>query len=229
MPSGAAAEATRREAQLRSHRDDPTWWEAQLPEDPLQQRLWLFAVFSHARSSVLTSLISQVDGIVRGLRSKHYRSLQLSLKRMNPAAFDLQDHLRLNLIDPDVRTLWLIRGLCTEGTRFQIDKRIRSSLSKVLDAGVIDTWDLFRAVGASKTTPVAMFRGRRSSVSGGGLEHLKLGVISMALAREVVSAPEEWPVAIVSQALGRASSALAQLPPVGGIATKEGWFPGSGD
>lgn len=230
MPSGgAAAEATHREAQLRSHRDDPTWWDAQLPEDPLQQRLWLFAVFSHARSSVLTLLIPRVDEIVRGLRSKHYRSLQLSLKRMAPAALDLQEPLRLNLIDPDVRTLWLIRGLCTEGTRSQIDKRIRSSLSEVLAAGVIDTWDLFRAVGASKTTPVAMFRGCRSSVSGGGLEHLRLGVISMALAREVVAAPEEWPVAIVSQALGRASSALAQLPPFGQIATKEGWFPGSDD
>ncbi|MBB1502502.1 HNH endonuclease [Propioniciclava sp. MC1683] len=221
----AASAAVRWEVQVRAHRDDPAWWTDVYPGDPLPQRIWLLDLLAHAKSRVVADLMPQVDLLVCSLAPRHFRSLQMSLKRTAPTLIDLQERLRLNLLSADGRTLWLLRGICTDGTQAQIDKRLRSALAEILAAGAGDSTELLKAIGAAKTTAVSVFKNCRDSVSAGGMEYLKLTAMPMKLAHEVLSAPEEWPTAVVGQALGRVSGALAKLEPVGEIAIKDQWFP----
>lgn len=212
------------EAERRANRHNAAWWARNLPPDRLGRRCWASSLLSKAGSSVVEQLVSELDEVVAELAPKHYGALLRDVARVSATPLDLRDPLRLNRIIPSVRTLWLLRTLVTEGTRQQIDKRVRISPKELLDSGMDDAGELFRAVGSDRVTKVSLLDRTRSIVRPGSTDQLKLGRLSDGQAAAILARPEDWPSEVVALAMARMSSALGRQDSIASLAERHSWF-----
>jgi hypothetical protein len=53
---------------------------------------------------------------------------------------------------------------------------------------------------------------------------IKLGVMSAALAKDILTNPDRWPVEVVGRAIQQASQSINRLPSVVSVAKANRWF-----
>lgn len=134
--------------------------------------------------------------------------------------------LRLQQVDASARLLWLIRAVGTEATTDWADKRLGANFESLLQPGLGDMRPLLRTVGAQTTVKVKRLQHSRSVLPvGGWASDIKLGALSLELAREILRNPEQWPGDVVQRAAEKIGTRLAsKAPTLGTVAHTAAWF-----
>lgn len=226
------AAAARWEYDARSHARDRDWWEQSLAAcgSALDRRRWIFAALSIARPQAVLHVAAHLNETVSGLSPRHYAALQYALRRfrLSPMSRELvfAEPLRLQQVDASPRLLWLIRAVGTEATTEWADKRLAANFESLLQPGLGDMRPLLRTVGAQATVKVKQLQHSRSVLPvGGWASDIKLGALSLELAREILRNPEQWPGDVVQRAAEKIGTRLAsKAPTLATVAQTAAWF-----
>lgn len=226
------AAAARWECDARSHNKDPDWWDRSLAscESDLDRRRWMFSVLSVARPQAVLHVATPLNEAVSGLSPKHYVAVQhaLTLFRLSPVARELvfAEPLRLRQVEVSPRLLWLIRAVGTDSTIEWVDRRLGAEFEPLLQPGLGDMRPLLRTIGAQATVKVKQLKHSRSALPvGGWASDIKLGALSVELAREILRNPDQWPGDVVQRAAEKIGTRLAsKASPLGAVARTAAWF-----
>ena len=221
----------RREIDLRAHRGDADWWrnDRKAATTDLDLRTWLFSILTTARAQVVVGCAVEIDAVAGALTPKHFRSLEAALKAFAYTPLkrevSIRDALRLGKVSYSALALWLLRYVVGDTSVEQIDKKLVSNFADLLVPGMGDRRDLLRIVGETTTVKIESLKGTREVVpSGAWAGDIKLGAVTGAKAKEILTHPDEWPVEIVGRAIQQASANLNRLPSIASVAEANRWF-----
>lgn len=223
--------AVTREAGLRANRGDTVWWRNDFEHaaSVLDRRMWLYSALTAARAQVVIDCAKEIDAVAADLAPKHFRSLETAIEAFAQSPLKqkmfLHEPLRLGKVSYSARALWLLRGVVTDGSRDQVDKRLVPGFADLLTPGMGDRRAVIRIVGTAKTIKIQALKGTRDVVPPGAWAgDVKLGAISSALAKDILTSPGEWPVEVVGRAIQQAAQTLNRLASVASIAKASRWF-----
>lgn len=134
--------------------------------------------------------------------------------------------LRLRQVEVSPRLLWLIHAVGTEATIEWADRRLETSFGPLLQPGLGDMRPLLHAVGSRTTIKAKQLKHSRSLLPlGGWASDIKLGALSLELAREILRDPDQWPGNLAQRAaekIGTRSASKAST--LTAIAKADAWF-----
>lgn len=226
------AAAAFKEHGARSHIRDAQWWEQWLAscESGLDQRHWVFSLLSTARPQVVLAVAPHLNKVTSALSPKHYVALHHTLGwfMKSSAARELvfAEPLRLQQVQASPRLLWLIRAVGTEATIEWTDRRLQTRFEPLLQPGLGDMRPLLRTVGTRTTVNAKQLRNSRTLLPRGGwASDIKLGALSFELAREILSAPDQWPGDLVQRAGEKIGTRLgSKASTLSATAHADAWF-----
>jgi hypothetical protein len=226
------ASAVTLEHSARSHQKDAEWWHQSLSlcVSELDRRHWVFSLLSVARPHVIVDAAPSLNDVTSGLSVKHYAAVRNALRSFMrvSVARELVFHepLRLRRVDVTPRVLWLIRAVGTDATAEWADRRLGADFESLLQPGMGDMRELLRAVGSRTTVKPQRLKHSRSALPvGGWASDIKLGALSLELAREVLRHPDGWPGDLVQRAAEKVGTRMAsQAPTLAETAKSAAWF-----
>lgn len=128
LAAGDLAVALMVEAERRANRGNVAVWR-QLHDaaaTSLDRRCWLFSVLALAHTPVVTALAGEVAAAASGLAPKHFRCMEAAVAAFRRSSLgrelQLRDALRLNQVQFNARSLWLLRATASQSSLEQIDK-----------------------------------------------------------------------------------------------------------
>lgn len=228
----AWAVAIQREADYRSHRADAEWWRSRFASTGNDRELMLtiVALLEHARTSVVVAVASDLDRSLHSLNVKQFRVVERCLLRDAAShrvrALDMQEPLRLNLVQISGRCLWLMWIIGTDSTRQRIPSHLEAELSDVFGAGAADARAAINIGQVSRKLRLEGFRGARPSLpEGGWTGQARLAAMTASLAKSILKEPGQWPSDFVQLAADRLNAqAAARGVSLADVATRNGWF-----
>lgn len=220
------------EHDARSHNKDADWWQQALTscESDLDRRHWVFSVLSIARPHAVLDVAARLDKEVSALSPKHYAAVQYALTwfMKSSAARELvfAEPLRLRQVELSPRLLWLIRAVGTEATIEWTDRRLETGFESLLQPGLGDMRPLLSAVGSRTTIKAKQLKHSRSLLPlGGWASDIKLGALSVDLAREILRDPDQWPGDLTQRAAEKIGTRLAsKASTLAATAQADAWF-----
>lgn len=228
----ALAAAASREHDARSHNKDAEWWQHSIAsyESDLDQRHWAFSLLSIARPHTVLDAAPRLNDVVDTLSPKHYVSLRYALGwfMTSTVARELvfADPLRLRQVEVSPRVLWLIRAVGTEATIAWADRRLETGFETLMQPGLGDMRPLLRAIGSRTTVkPKQLMHSRSLLPLGGWASDIKLGALSLDLAREILRDPDQWPGDLTQRAAEKIGTRLASTATtLAATAHADAWF-----
>lgn len=216
----------------RSHTKDAQWWQQSLStcESDLERRHWVFSLLSIARPQAVLDVTPRLNEVVSPLSPKHYAAVRNALGwfTKSPVARELvfAEPLRLKQVEVSPRLLWLIRAVGTEATIEWADRRLETGFESLLQPGLGDMRPLLRTVGSRTTVKAKQLKHSRSLLPlGGWASDIKLGVLSLELAREILRDPDQWPGDLVQRAAEKIGTRLAsKASTLAATAHADAWF-----
>jgi hypothetical protein len=220
------------EHDARSHNRDADWWHQSLAscKSDLDRRHWVFSVLTIARPQAVLDVTLRLNEEVSALSPKHYAAVRYALGwfMKSPVARELvfAEPLRLRQVEVSPRTLWLIRAVGTEATIEWTDRRLETGFASLLQPGLGDMRPLLRAVGSRIAVKAKQLKHSRSLLPlGGWASDIKLGALSLELAREILRDPDLWPGDLAQRAAEKIGTRLAsQASTLVTTAKSDGWF-----
>lgn len=234
--AGADAPALARVASwehgARSHNRDAQWWQQSLSscESDLERRHWVFSLLGIARPQAVLNVVPCLNDIVSALSPKHYAAVRYALgwfmKSSVARELVFVEPLRLRQVEVSPRLLWLIRAVGTEATNEWVDRRLGTVFGQLLQPGSGDMRPLLHAVGSSATIKAKQLKHSRSLLPlGGWASDIKLGALSLELAREILRDPDQWPGDLAQRAAEKIGTRLAsKASTLAATAKSDAWF-----
>lgn len=224
--------ALKAEVAFRAGKGDLDWWRQRLSDEvsARSRQLWALSLLTDAHQQVVVALAGELSAMVDALPARNYRSLTSALaaaaKLWRPRQLNVLDELRLNKVVFSFRVLWLLRLVATEASAEQINKKLTAGFEILACFDGYDMPAIVRTVGRSKTLKIGLLQGARVALpEGGWASAIKLGAISGALAKTVLSSPDLWPRDVLELALGRVTAKLADgSVALGEAANSAHWF-----
>lgn len=226
------ATAALSEHDARSHNKDADWWHQSLASctSDLDRRHWVFSLLSIARPQAVLDVAPRLNDEVSALSPKHYAAVRYALgwfmKSSLARELVFADPLRLRQVEVSPRTLWLIRAVGTEATIEWTDRRLETDFESLLQPGLGDMRPLLRAVGSHTTVKAKQLKNSRSLLPlGGWASDIKLGALSLELAREILRDPDQWPGDLAQRAAEKIGTRLAsKASTLAATAQADAWF-----
>lgn len=216
----------------RSHNKDGDWWHQSLSScvSDLDRRHWVFSLLSIARPQAVLDVAPSLDDVVSALSPKHFAAVRYALgwfmKSSVARELVFAEPLRLRQVEVTPRVLWLIRAVGTDATVEWADRRLETNFESLLQPGVGDMRSLLRAVGCRTTVKAKQLKHSRSLLPlGGWASDIKLGALSLGLAREILRDPDQWPGDLAQRAAEKIGTRLAsQASTLAATAQANAWF-----
>ena len=183
-----------------------------------------------ARQRVVIELASSLDAVTADMSPKHFLAVRHSLRAFmsSSVARELVFHepLRLRQVGVTPRVMWLVQAVGPTATIEWADRRLADDFESLLVPGMGDMRELVRAVGVRATLKVKRLKRSRSLLPlGGWASDVKLGAVSLELAREILRNPDEWPGDLVQRAAEKVGTRMAsQSSTLASTARADGWF-----
>ena len=220
------------EHDARSHTKDAQWWQQSLLSctSDLDRRHWAFSLLSIARPQAVLEVAPRLNEVVSALSPKHYAVVRSALGWFMKSAVARElvfaEPLRLRQVDVNPRLVWLIRAVGTEATIAWADRRLETSFESLLQPGLGDMRQLLRTVGSRSTVKAKQLKHSRSLLPlGGWASDIKLGALSLELAREILRDPDQWPGDLVQRAAEKIGTRLAsKAATLAATAHADAWF-----
>lgn len=226
------ASAASLEHGARSHNKDAQWWQQSLSscESDLDRRHWVFSLLSIARPQAVLTVAPRLNEVVSALSPKHYAAVRYALgwfmKSSLARELVFAEPLRLRQVEVSPRLLWMIRAVGTEATIEWADRRLETGFESLLQPGLGDMRPLLRTVGSRTTVKAKQLKNSRSLLPlGGWASDIKLGALSLELAREILRDPDQWPGDLAQRAAEKIGTRLAsKASTLSATAKADSWF-----
>lgn len=218
------------EVNRRATRSTGEWWVENKATSDLDRRWWTYTLLTVARPDVILAMAATVNEYVDSMSTKDFGTTEAAVRRFRGTQLwqplDLHDALRLNQSKLSDKVLWLARGLASDRSVDQIDRRLSSSVPALLAAGAEPQRAVFALASSNKkATGLNSLRGlRRRLRSVDILDELRIASLSDREARVVLESPHEWPRGAVARALAKAAQDLPTSETIAYIAERDHWF-----
>jgi hypothetical protein len=215
------------ESRRRAAAADWQWWQECAPHQPSLEAVdWLAGALTRAHGSTLLKIQSVLEQVVAGLSVQQLRIVDRVIRRRGRQThLQLAEELRVGTFTGSAPLLSLIRVVCSDTTRHQLDKRLAKALEATAQADLVSPVEALSVRSEVGKVSCEWFRaGRENFTTTGPAQSAGLRKISRANAKAILQAPGEWPVFLVQVAVQTLAEPIARQEPLSAVAAKDKWF-----